>query len=163
MNEPARDVADAGRRIIIGVIGAGVCDTKTTAQAERLGELLAKRGAVIACGGLGGVMEAVSCGASRAGGVVVGILPGSDKSSANRYVTISVATGMGHARNVIIAQTADALVAVEGEYGTLSEIAVGLKLGKPVVAMGRWNRMDGVTPADSPEDAVEKVFSILNY
>jgi len=158
-----RDVADAGRRIIIGVIGASSCDPKTAAQAERLGELLAGRGAVIACGGLGGVMEAVSCGASRAGGIVVGILPGPDKSSANRYVTIPVATGMGHARNVIIAHTADALVAVEGGHGTLSEIAVGLKLGKPVVAMGGWSLMDGVTPADSPEDAVEKVFSILNY
>jgi hypothetical protein len=162
MSADGRDVAGAGRRIIIGVIGAGSCGSRTAAQAERLGELLAKRGAVVACGGLGGVMEAVSCGASRAGGVVVGILPGPDKSAANRYVTISVATGMGHARNVIIAHTADALVAVEGEHGTLSEIAVGLKLGKPVVAMGRWSRMDGVTPADSPEDAVEKVFSILD-
>lgn len=149
------------RRIVIGVIGAGSCDSKTMAQANRLGELLAGRGAVVVCGGLGGVMEAVSCGASDAGGVVVGILPGPDKSSANRYVTIPIATNMGHARNVIIAHTADALVAVEGGHGTLSEIAVGLKLGKPVVAMGRWGRMDGVTPADSPEDAVEKVFSIL--
>lgn len=163
MSLDARDGAAVERRIVIGVIGSGSCGSKTAAQAERLGELLAGRGAVIACGGLGGVMEAVASGASRAGGMVVGILPGSDKSSANRYVTIPIATGMGHARNVIIAHTADALVAVEGEHGTLSEIAVGLKLGKPVVAMGRWSRMDGVTPADSPEDAVEKVFSILNY
>lgn len=162
MSVDGRDVADVVLRIIIGVIGAGSCGPKTTAQAERLGELLAKRGAVVACGGLGGVMEAVSRGASRAGGVVVGILPGSDKSSANRYVTIPVATGMGHARNVIIAHTADALVAVEGGHGTLSEIAVGLKLGKPVVAMGGWGAIAGVVPADSPEDAVEKVFSILN-
>jgi hypothetical protein len=162
MSQPGRDGAGLERRIVIGVVGAGSCGPETAAKAERLGELLARRGAVVACGGLGGVMEAVSYGASRAGGVVVGILPGSDKSSANRFVTICVATGMGHARNVIIAHTADALVAVEGEHGTLSEIAVGLKLGKPVVAMGRWSRMDGVTPADSPEDAVEKVFSILD-
>lgn len=162
MSAQGHDAATGGRRIVIGVIGAGACGSKTAAQAERLGELLAGHGAVIACGGLGGVMEAVSRGAALAGGVVVGILPGPDKSSANRYVTIPVATGMGHARNVIIAHTADALVALEGEHGTLSEIAVGLKLGKPVVAIGRWSRMDGVTAADSPEDAVEKVFSILH-
>lgn len=161
MSARRRDADAGGRRIVIGVIGAGSCGPKTAEQAERLGELLAGRGAVIACGGLGGVMEAVSRGAALAGGVVVGILPGPDKGSANRYVTIPVATNMGHARNVIIAHTADALVAVEGEHGTLSEIAVGLKLGKPVVAIGGWSRLDGVTAADSPEDAVEKVFSIL--
>lgn len=161
MSAYARDESAVNRRIAIGVIGAGSCDSRTTAQATRLGELLAGRGAVTVCGGLGGVMEAVSRGASGAGGVVVGILPGPDKSSANRYVTIPIATNMGHARNVIIAHTADALVALEGEHGTLSEIAVGLKLGKPVVAMGKWSGMEGVTPADSPEDAVAKVFSIL--
>ena len=161
MSAQGRPAAATDRRIVIAVIGAGSCGSKTAAQAERLGELLAGRGAVVACGGLGGVMEAVSRGASCAGGVVVGILPGPDKSSANRYVTIPIATNMGHARNVIIAHTADALVAVEGEHGTLSEIAVGLKLGKPVVAIGRWSRMKGVTAADSPEDAVEKVFSVI--
>ena len=108
------------RKPIIGVIGASQPSAEGLRMAEVVGREIASRGAVLVCGGLGGVMEAASKGAVEAGGEVMGILPGPDKLSANPYVTLPVPTNMGHARNVIIAHTAEALIAVEGEYGTLS-------------------------------------------
>lgn len=142
------------RRPIIGVIGAGNVTPEGYAAAREVGRLLAEAGAVVVCGGLGGVMEAVARGASEAGGEVLGILPGPSAGEANPWVSLPVPTNMGHARNVIIAHTAQALVAVEGEYGTLSEIAVGLKLGRPVIALGRRFAVPGVQSAESPDKAV---------
>lgn len=133
-----------------GIIGGGRATPETTEQAYCIGQMLARRGYTLVCGGLGGVMEAASHGAYDGGGTVIGILPGPSTCDANRYVTHAVATNMGHARNVIIAHTADFLVAIGGEEGTLSEIAIGLKLGKKVYSIGSWD-IPGVMKANSPE------------
>lgn len=140
------------KRDLVGVIGGGRVDDSTCTTALQLGRLLAESGLTVVCGGLGGVMEAVSKGAVEAGGEVVGILPGPDVSAANPWVTHPVATAMGHARNVIIVQTARFLVAVGGEMGTLSEIAVALKLGKTVYSLGSWDRIPGVVPVRDLEE-----------
>jgi uncharacterized protein (TIGR00725 family) len=126
------------------------------AAAESVGRALAARGAVVVCGGLGGVMEAACRGAKEAGGTTLGLLPGSDRAHANPYVDVAVPTGMGEARNALVARTADALVAVGGGYGTLSEIALALKAGKRVVGLDTW-AIEGIEPMASPDDAVEAV------
>ena len=145
-----RDGRD-GCEPLAGVIGAGDADPDTLALAEACGALLARNGYGIVCGGLGGVMAAASRGAANAGGTVVGVVPGPDPKTANRNVTFSIATNMGHARNAIIAHTACFLVAVAGEAGTLSEIAFGLKLGKPVYGLGTW-RIEGVRQVADAEE-----------
>ena len=142
------------RKPIVGVIGASQPSAEGLRLAEAVGREIAVAGATLVCGGLGGVMEAASKGAAEAGGDVLGILPGADKSSANPYVSLPVPTNMGHARNVIIAHTADVLIAVEGEYGTLSEAAIGLKLGKPVFVLPGGPELAGTVAVDSPETAV---------
>lgn len=146
------------RKPIIGVIGASQPTAGGLRVAEAIGREVAMRGAVLVCGGLGGVMEAAARGCVEAGGEVLGILPGESGESANPYVTIAVATNMGHARNVIIAHTADALIAVEGEYGTISEMAIGLKLGKVVVALPGALEMTGSLTAATPQEAVAFVW-----
>ncbi|MBC8412357.1 TIGR00725 family protein, partial [bacterium] len=122
----------------ISVIGAGSCNSTIYDLAEELGRLIANNGATLITGGLGGVMEAASKGAIEAGGTTIGILPGNDKSEANTYVQIPIVTGMGHARNVIVVKSADAVIAVAGELGTLSEIAIALKTGKPLIGLQTW-------------------------
>jgi uncharacterized protein (TIGR00725 family) len=136
----------------IAVVGGGACPPEVYERACLLGRLLAEQGHVVICGGLGGVMEAVCCGAREAGGAAVGILPG-EKESANRYVSIAIATGMGHARNAIVVKSSDAVVALPGEHGTLSEIALALKMGKPVISLGGW-RLPGLIEAEDPLEAV---------
>ena len=148
------------RKSIIGVIGAGNA-SRDLDSAYQVGRLIAEKGAVLVCGGLGGVMEAASRGCVEAGGDVLGILPGNSPQSANPYVTLPIITDMGHARNVIIAQTASALIAIEGEYGTLSEIAISLKLRKPVVQLGRWSQLATTYQADTPAQAVAMAFSAI--
>jgi uncharacterized protein (TIGR00725 family) len=149
------------RKIQIGVIGAGLCTPEEAQAAYRIGREIALRGAVLVCGGMGGVMEAACMGALSADGITVGLLPTSRKEDANPYVDIAVVTDMGHARNAIIARSADVLIAVGGEYGTLSEIALGLKMGKKVVSLkGGWN-IKGVLVADGPEHAVDTAFNLL--
>jgi uncharacterized protein (TIGR00725 family) len=149
------------RKIIIGVIGAANPSAVGLQVAEAVGRELAGRGAILVCGGLGGVMEAAAKGAVEAGGEVLGILPGPDKGSANPFVTLPVPTNMGHARNVIIAHTADALIAVEGEYGTLSETAIGLKLGKPVFVLPGGQQIAGTVAVTSASEAVTLAFESL--
>src|SRR3990172_5795987 len=122
------------RSIVIGVIGAGEADDKQRGLAREVGEEIGRRGAILISGGLGGVMEAACQGAKSAGGTTLGILPGFDRTEANPYVDVAVATGMSHARNLILVRSCDALVAIGGGFGTLSEIAFALKLEKPVVA-----------------------------
>jgi len=117
----------------IGVIGAGSASDSEIAVAEEVGAEIARRGHVLVCGGLGGVMEAAAKGAKSAGGLTVGILPGESASDANQYIDVKIVSAMSHARNAIIARTSDALIAVGGGAGTLSEIALGLKIGRPVV------------------------------
>jgi uncharacterized protein (TIGR00725 family) len=145
--------------MIISVIGAGTCSKGIYSIAEEVGKGVAQKGAILVTGGLGGVMEAASKGAKEAGGTVIGILPGFNKDEANRYVTIPITTGLSHARNVIVARSADAVIAVSGEYGTLSEIAIALKLGKPVVGIKTWDTIEGVIKAESAEEAVQKIFN----
>lgn len=139
---------------IIGVIGDSAPAPETAALAEEAGAEIARAGAVLVCGGLGGVMEAAARGAKEAGGLTVGVLPTYDAGSANSFIDIPVVTGMGHARNVIIAATAHALIAMAGAHGTLSEIAIGLKLGKRVISLGRDASPAGVVPAASVREAV---------
>ncbi|HTR44455.1 MAG TPA: TIGR00725 family protein [Thermodesulfovibrionales bacterium] len=145
---------------MIGVIGAGKADEETMKVAEAVGKGIAGMNAVVICGGLGGVMEAAARGAHAAGGITVGILPRDRKEEANPSIDVAIATGFGEGRNVLIVRSAEALIAVGGEYGTLSEIALALKTGKPVVGIGTWD-IPGVVRADDAEDAVRKVFDIL--
>ncbi len=147
--------------MIISVIGAGTCNNEIYSIAEEIGKLIAQKGAILVTGGLGGVMEAASKGAIEAGGTTVGILPGFSKEDANKYVSIPITTGLSHARNIIIARSADAVIAVSGEYGTLSEIAVALKLGKPVIGIKTWEHIDGLIEADSSQEAVNKAFELI--
>ena len=145
----------------IAVIGAGQCESVIYQLAVEVGEEIAKRGAILVCGGLGGVMEAAAKGASMAGGLTVGILPGPSTNSANPYIRIPVATDMGQARNVIIAHTADGLVAVSGGAGTLSEIGHGLKFGKPIVGLKTIPNLRGVHYAETAQDAVARIFELI--
>jgi uncharacterized protein (TIGR00725 family) len=122
---------------------------------------VAERGAVLVCGGLGGAMEAACRGAKEAGGTTLGVLPGVDRGEANPYVDVVVPTGLGQGRNVVIVHTADALIAVGGGYGTLSEIALALRAGKPVIGVGSWE-VEGVVAAGTAEAAVAAAFDALS-
>jgi uncharacterized protein (TIGR00725 family) len=126
------------RQPIIAVCGAGHCDSALDMCAEAVGRGIAEAGAVLICGGLGGVMAAACRGARAAGGTTIGILPGNDSRAANPDVLIPIATGMGEARNLIIVQTASVVIAIGGEYGTLSEIALARKIGRVVVGLDTW-------------------------
>lgn len=145
---------------IIAVIGGRNEGKATLREAEEAGRLIARSGAALMSGGLGGVMAAASRGAKKEGGLVIGILPHDHKRHANKYVDISIATGLGIGRNVIIARTADAVIAVGGEYGTLSEIAFSLQLGKPVLGIRTWD-IKGVIPAKDAREAVKKALGLL--
>jgi uncharacterized protein (TIGR00725 family) len=138
----------------VAVVGPGDASEAEAETAEAVGGELARRGAVLVCGGLGGAMEAACRGAKQAGGTTLGILPGVDRGAANRWVDLAVPTGMGEARNALVVRVADAVIAVGGGYGTLSEIALALKGGKPVVSLGSWD-IDGVESAASGVEAVE--------
>ena len=123
----------------IAVVGPGEASDGEVAAAEALGRGLAERGAVVVCGGLGGVMAGACRGAKAAGGTTVGILPGKERAAANEWVDVAVPTGLGEARNALVVRAADAVIAVGGGYGTLSEIALALKAGKPVVGVDTWS------------------------
>ncbi len=144
----------------IAVIGAGICDPNIYELAYQVGQLLAPK-AVLYCGGLGGVMEAAAKGALEANGQTVGILPGPRAEDANPYIQIPVVTDMGQARNVILVRSAEGVIAISGGYGTLSEIALSLKMWKPVVGLKTWPNIEGVHYVKTPEEAVEKVFTLL--
>lgn len=146
----------------IAVIGGRVVDPDTRRAAREVGAGLAGAGARLVCGGLGGVMAAACEGAHGAGGLTIGILPGTDRSEANPHVTVAIPTGLGEARNLLVIRSADAVVAVDGAYGTLSEIAFALDGGVPVVGLGTWElhrdgAVDaGIVVAESPADAVHR-------
>jgi uncharacterized protein (TIGR00725 family) len=140
----------------VAVVGGGTCSAEEAAAAERIGGLLARANAVLVCGGLSGVMEAACRGARREGGLTVGLLPGLDRTAANPHVAVSIATGLGELRNGLVVRAADAVIAVGGEFGTLSEIGFALKLGKRVVGLGTWDlgrRSDAIVRATTAEDA----------
>jgi len=147
------------RKKIIAVIGGSETDTPNLALAEKVGELIAQQGAILITGGMSGVMEAASRGAKRANGLVIGVLPTGDKESANPYVDIPIVTEMSHARNFIIARTCDCAIAIDGKYGTLSEIAFCLMCGIPVVGLNTWNIDAPIIPAQTADEAVAIAFS----
>jgi uncharacterized protein (TIGR00725 family) len=147
------------RKPVIGVIGAAHATPAGYRKAEDVGRLIAQRSAVLVCGGLTGIMEGACRGCRDHGGEAVGILPGAEASEANPFVTLAIPTNMGHARNIIIVHSAQALIAIEGEHGTLSEIAVALKLGRPVIAIDSWPDIEGVVYVDTPEKAMSEVFA----
>jgi len=149
----------------ISVIGSSSCDKSEHDAAFLIGKEIASRGAILICGGLGGVMEAAAKGAKEAAGITIGVLPGDDPKDANPFIDIPIATGLGESRNVIIAQTSDAVIAVGGALGTLSEIAFALKKNIPVIGINTWD-LDpgrysgaGIFAASSPSKAVDKAFA----
>jgi uncharacterized protein (TIGR00725 family) len=144
---------DIRKRLRVAVIGGSRPSRQALEAAFEVGRLVARAGAILVCGGLGGVMEAASRGAREEGGFVVGILPGGLMSDANPWVDLPVATGLGYTRNALVVMNADAVVAIDGEYGTLSEIAYGKIHGKKVVGLGTWD-VKGVETATTPEEAV---------
>src|SRR3954447_24496667 len=144
----------------VAVVGPGDASPDELHAAEEIGAGLANAGAVVVTGGLGGVMEAACRGARSAHGRTVGILPGDDRDAANGWVEIALATGLGELRNGLVVRAADALVAIGGGHGTLSEVALALKLGRPVVGLGTWE-VHGVNQASTPADAVERIARVL--
>lgn len=146
------------RRFRIGVIGAGSCPDDVREIAREVGRAIGTKGAVLLCGGLGGVMEAAARGAKEAGGLTVGILPGDCAGDANPYIDLPIVTDMGHARNVILVRSSDALIAISGGFGTLSEIAFALKMGLPCVGIGTWDIHEDIVRRDVPEEAVQYAF-----
>jgi uncharacterized protein (TIGR00725 family) len=154
-------------RAHVGVVGPAQADLGLEAVAEEVGRRIAEAGAVVICGGLGGVMAAACRGAAAVGGTSVGILPGTDRHEANRWVTVAVPTGLGELRNGLVVRSSDVLVAVGGSYGTLSELALALKAGIPVVGLGTWSLIrpggeadSGVKVAPDPASAVEEAMAI---
>lgn len=151
----------------IGVIGAAVCDARIARLAEEVGMEIASAGAVLLCGGRGGVMEAAARGTRMAGGISIGILPGTTRSEGNPELTYVIPTGLGNARNAVIACASDALMAVAGGYGTLSEIGLALKMGKPVIGLDTWQAIApggnnlAVVPAKNALHAVQLALSLI--
>ena len=155
--------------LAVAVVGPGTASGEEDALAEEVGRLLARAGAIVVNGGSTGVMEAASRGAAAESGTVVGILPGFDRAEANEHVTVAIPTGMGEMRNVLIARASDVLIAVGGEFGTLSEIAFALKIGKPVVGLRTWDLVRrgepvaGITRAETPAEAVELALGLATH
>jgi hypothetical protein len=155
------------REPYIAVIGPSAGTPAELAIGQAVGRLIAEAGAVLVCGGMGGVMEAAAGGCADAGGRSVGILPSESRVDANPYVTVAVATGLGEARNAIVVRTADAVIAIRGEFGTLSEIALALKMGRPVIGLGTWELakdgvpVDAVVRASDPQDAVRTALQLI--
>src|SRR5436853_5761121 len=147
---PPRSLPDMGA--YVAVVGAGRATPDEERAGEEVGRGLAAAGIVVVCGGLGGVMEAACRGAKAGGGTTVGILPGTSRDDANPFVDVAIPTGLGELRNGLVVRAADALVAIGGEFGTLSEIALALKARKPVAAVGGWE----LSRAGRPVDAVER-------
>jgi len=156
------------RPVQIAVIGKGTLDDELARLAEEVGRRLAEVGASLVCGGLGGVMEAAARGAAGTGGTVIGIVPGEDRATANRYCTHVVATGIGHARNLAVVASGDAVIAIGGEWGTLAEIGFARRLDRPVVGLESWAVTPrqpvaggpGIEVADDPAAAVEAALAL---
>ncbi len=153
--------------MFVSVIGDGICSAETAGLAEEVGRHLGENGAVVVCGGLGGVMEAACRGAKTAGGLTVGILPGRNRHDANPYVDIPIVTGLGEARNVVVVSSGQSVIAVSGGFGTLSEVGHALKLGIPVIGLGSWRLSKegwdterGIIAATDPADAVRKALAL---
>lgn len=154
------------RRKFIAVIGGSQCSPQEAKLAEEVGRQLARQGAILVCGGLGGIMEAACRGASSEGGVTIGILPGESRQAANPYVQFPIVTGIGYARNVAVVKSAQAVIAIGGSYGTLSEIAHALQSGIPVIGLNTWSfskngqEDNSIIPAQDPAEAVNKALNL---
>jgi hypothetical protein len=146
--------------LYITVAGGGVCSARVARRAQAIGREIAAAGAILVCGGLGGVMEAAARGAIEGGGTAVGLLPTYDRRRGSRFLTVAIPTGLGHARNVLVAAAGDALVALPGEHGTLSEMALARVLGRPVVVLGSTPRMPGTRRARTPAAAVRLAIAL---
>lgn len=150
---------------VVSVVGSAVCTPAQAETAEEIGRLLAERGAILVCGGRGGVMEAACRGAQKAGGLTIGILPGIDHQEGNPYLTVALPTGLGNARNALVAIVGEAVIAIGGGYGTLSEIGIALKQGRRVIGLNTWMavKSDGeeaaIETAQNPEEAVALALS----
>jgi uncharacterized protein (TIGR00725 family) len=159
-------VINTAANLTIAVIGGGQCTDEEATQAEAVGKELAKRGITLVCGGLMGVMEAACRGAASESGLTIGILPGDDPSTANPYVQIPIASGVGFARNMAVVKSARAVIAIDGDYGTLTEIAFALKSEIPVVGLNTWSASRNgkeeapIIRAKDPSDAVEKAITL---
>ena len=145
----------------VAVVGSGTATGDLCEKARTVGRLVAERGGTLVCGGLSGVMDAAARGALEAGGVAIGILPDEDRRRQNAYLTYSVATGAGQARNLAVVCSGDVVIAVGGEYGTLSEIGLARKVGRPVVVLEGWDLGEHVSVAPSPLAAVEAAFELM--
>ncbi len=141
------------KKFLVSVIGGHECDRENAELAEKVGEIIAQEGAVLVCGGREGIMAAACKGAKKANGLTVGIIPGEKKEDANEFVDVVITSGLGYSRNAMVAGTSDLVVAFPGKYGTLSEIAIGLKLGKPVFTIGSWD-IKGTTPVADAQAAI---------
>jgi hypothetical protein len=153
--------------VYISVIGVGQPDAKVESLAYEVGRLIAERGAILVCGGLGGVMDSAAKGAREAGGLTVGILPGETRLGASKYLDVSIPTGMGQARNALVVLSGDGVIAIGAGYGTLSEIGFALKMGKPIVGLATWELSREAQPikdlikCSTPEEAVDKIFKLI--
>ena len=155
------------KKKFVAVIGGGQCSAQEAKLAEAVGRELARRGVILVCGGLGGVMKAACKGASSEGGITIGILPGDNRRQANPHVQIPIVTGIGYARNVIVVKSAQAVIAVGGRYGTLSEIGHALQNDIPVIGLNTWSLSrnaqpeNSIIPAENPTDAVGKALELI--
>ena len=145
---------------MIGVIGGGQCAPDIELIAEEVGSLIAQKGAVLICGGLSGVMEAACRGAKQSNGTTIGVLPGNCKTDANLYIDIPIVTGMADARNIVIVRSSDAVIAIDGKYGTLSEISFCLVFNVPIIGLKTWNVDPAIIQASSAHEAVNKAFAL---
>ncbi len=149
------------RRHLIGVSGGSVTDKKTAELALQVGREVARQGAIVVCGGLSGVMKYTAKGAKEMGGITIGILPGNSRDTANAYIDIPIVTGMGAARNVILVKTSECIIAIDGKYGTLSEIAIALSFNIPVIGLATWDIDERIIRAETPKKAVELALQAL--
>ena len=145
----------------IGVIGAGKCSKEIYALSEEIGSLVGKNGWLLICGGLGGVMEGAAKGCYNAGGTTVGILPAKDKTAANKFINVPIPTGLGEGRNLLVVRASDIIIAISGGYGTLSEIGLALRIGKPLIGLKTWPNINGIDYVETPQAAIEKVINYL--
>ena len=143
------------RKPVIAVIGAGKCSRKLRDMAAEIGRYVAENGGVVLCGGLGGVMEGAARGAKEAGGTTIGIIPSENKADANQFIDYVIPTGFGQARNVLVVRAADAIVALPGKFGTLSEMAFALVLGKPIVSVQAWKLGEEILQVEDPIEAAK--------
>jgi uncharacterized protein (TIGR00725 family) len=155
------------KKTFIAVIGGSTASAAELRAAEESGRLIARKGATLVCGGLGGVMEAACRGACQEGGLTVGVLPGENRQTANQFVDIPIVTGVGYARNIAVVKTSHAVIAIGGSYGTLSEIAYALQSGIPVIGLDTWSvsrkgkEKNPIIDARNPAEAVDKAFEMI--